>query len=346
MPKVINRWMIIFLIGAFTFPLSLPAQKAPKAEGSKKQQKLNLPASIWHDPGDIASLDLVNGAGGAEHAPSPDAKYAFDKEDMNGTSPKFYVKDDGGAKWLAKVGQEPKTETAAARLLWAMGYFTDEDYFVPTIHVSGMSKMKRGSKDIAADGTVTNVRLKREGPGLKKIQNWDWYNNPFLGTREFNGLRVMMALINDWDLTAVNNKVYATDTERHYLVSDLGASFGKTGSVSTRSKGSLKDYADSKFIRDRKIDTVSFEMRTRPFPLFAPFERKNYEKRSRMEQIEDNIPTADAQWIGSQLAKLSPQQISDAFRVAGFSADQVEGYTRAVQKRIADLNQIEQGQQK
>jgi hypothetical protein len=201
-------------------------------------------------------------------------------------------------------------------------------------------KLQRGSKDVAADGTVMNVRLKRQGPGLKKIQNWDWYNNPFLGKREFNGLRVMMALINNWDLTAVNNKIYVTDTERHYLVSDLGASFGKTGAVTTRSKGVLKDYEDSKFIHERKADTVSFEMRTRPLFVLAPFEHKNYEKRSRMEQIEDNIPIADAAWIGSQLARLTPEQIRDAFRTSGFSADEVEGYTRAVQKRIADLDQL------
>ena len=309
-------------------------EKAAKKE-SKAQAAAQLPAALWRDPGDIASLDLVNGAGGAQHAPRPDAQYVFVEEDMNGTSPKFYVKDDGGVEWLVKIGEEAKPETAATRFVWAMGYFTDEDYFVTKIHVSGVPKLHRGSKAIAADGTVMNVRLKRQGPGLKKIENWNWYNNPFLGTREFNGLRVMMALINNWDLSTANNKVYATDAERHYLVSDLGASFGKTGAVSSRSKGVVKDYEESSFIRERTADTVSFEMRTRPLPVLAPLELKYYEEHGRMAQIADKIPVADAAWIGSQLAKLNPQQIRDAFRAAGFSADEVEGYTRAVQQRIA-----------
>ena len=326
-------------------PQDKPAKQKDRGEkAAKKQSKVQaaakLPTVLWRDPGDIASLDLTGGAGGAQDAPHPNAEYVFVKEDMNGTSPKFYVKDDGGVEWLVKIGEEAKPETAGTRLVWAMGYFTDEDYFVPKIHVSAVPKLKRGSKNVAADGTVMNVRLKRQGPGLKKIQNWDWYNNPFLGKREFNGLRVMMALINNWDLTAVNNKIYITDTERHYLVSDLGASFGKTGAVTTRSKGVLKDYEDSKFIHERKADTVSFEMRTRPLFVLAPFEHKNYEMRSRMEQIEDNIPVADAAWIGSQLARLTPEQIRDAFRTAGFSAGEVEGYTRAVQKRIADLDHL------
>lgn len=320
------------------------AQKDENAKTAEQKAQseadAKLPAVLWGDPGDIGSLDLVNGAGGAEHAPRADAKYTFIKEDTSGTSAKFYVKDDSGVQWLAKVGEEAKPETAASRLVWSMGYFTDEDYFVAQIHVSRLPKLHRGGKDIGSDGTVTNVRLKRQGPGLKKSQNWDWYDNPFLGTREFNGLRVMMALINNWDLTTVNSKVYPNDTQRRYLVSDLGASMGRTGAVSSRSKGVLKDYDDSKFIRGKETETVSFEMRTRPLAVFAPFEIKNYAKRSRMKQIADDIPVADAKWIGSQLAQLSPQQIRDAFRSAGYSPEEVEGYARAVEKRIADLKAL------
>ncbi len=354
--SVCRLWLPLFLSVVLVCAFSLPALHSEPRDGSqgkpakqkdndattaKEQARIEaaakLPAVLWQDPGDIASLDLVNGAGGAQHAPRPDAEYDFVKEDLNGTSTKFYVKDKEGVEWLVKIGEEAKSETAATHLVWAMGYFTDEDYFVAKIHVSNVPKLHRGNKSIAPDGTVTDVRLKRQGPESKKIENWDWYDNPFLDKREFNGLRVLMALINNWDLTAVNNKVYATESERHFSASDLGASFGKTGAVTSRSKSVLKDYAQAKFIRERKGDLISFEMRTRPFAGLSPLERKNFEKRSRMEQIEDNIPVADAKWIGSQLAKLTPQQIRDAFRAAGFSPEEVEGYTGALQKRIADL---------
>ena len=189
-----------------------------------------MPALLWRDPGDIASLDLVNGAGSAADAPDPNADYTFVKEDMNGTSPKFYARDTNGVEWLVKMGVEAKPETAAARFVWAMGYFTDEDYFLPQIHVNGLEKLHRKMFGASVKtGIVPNVRLKRQGPGLKKVENWSWLDNPFRGTREFNGLLVMMALINNWDLKESNNKVYVADNERHYLVSDLGASFGKTG---------------------------------------------------------------------------------------------------------------------
>lgn len=354
-------WLPIFLSvllgSAFSCPAILLHAQEKTGDKTAKEQKTKdekaakekariaaaakLPAVIWKDPGDIASLDMVNGAGGAAHAPRPDAEYTFVKEDMNGTSPKFYVKDKDGVEWLVKLGAEAKPETAATRIVWAMGYYTDEDYFVTRIHVSRIPKLHRGSKDVAADGSVTNARLKRQGKEFTKIENWDWYNNPFVGKREFNGLRVLMALINNWDLTAVNNKVYATEAERHYVASDLGASFGRTGAVATRSKGVLKDYEEAKFVREKKGDMVSFEMRTRPFPMLVPLEPRNFGKRSKMEQIEDNIPAGDAAWIGSQLAKLTPQQIRDAFRASGFSADDAEAFANAVLKRIAELNHLQ-----
>ena len=44
------------------------------------------------------------------------------------------------------------------------------------------------------------ARLKRDPDDLKKLGIWQWKNNPLQGTREFNGLRTLMAVINNWDL--------------------------------------------------------------------------------------------------------------------------------------------------
>ena len=48
-------------------------------------------------------------------------------------------------------------------------------------------------------GTMRNVDMKRLEKNEKKIGIWRWRHNPFFGSREFNGLRVMMALLNNWD---------------------------------------------------------------------------------------------------------------------------------------------------
>ncbi len=252
--------------------------------------------------------------------------YNFVKEDMNGTSPKFYARDNYGVKWLVKLGVEARPETAATRLVWAMGYFTDEDYFLPQIHVRNLPKLRRKMFGASPEtGIVPSVRLKRQGEALKKVENWNWFDNPFVGPRELNGLRALMAVINDWDLTTENNKVYVGDNERHYLVSDLGAAVGKTGWPPSQvplfphaTKGVLKDYEHSRFIRAVTGDAVTFEMHTTAPFFISRFKRKYSNEYRQAERLEQGIPVLDTEWIGGLLVRLTPQQIRDAFRAAGY----------------------------
>jgi len=121
-------------------------------------------AMLWRQPTDIASRDLLNGAGGRAHAPKS-TTFTFIKEDLDGTAPKFVVKDDDGVKWKVKLGAEAKPETAATRFLWAAGYFADEDYFLPTLRITELpTHLHRGQKLVGPGGTVHNARLKRELP--------------------------------------------------------------------------------------------------------------------------------------------------------------------------------------
>ena len=366
------RWYKLFFLGflgvaAFPSPPVHPAQAAFTAGEHKSASDPVKPVSIgalWHDPGDISALDLAFGEGGRAHAPRSDASYSFEKEDLGGSSTKFYVKDQNGVEWLVKVGDEARGETATTRLVWAMGYFTDEDYFLPSMHVSGMVKLHRQSRAIHKDGTVTNARLKRIQRGQKKLNTWAWADNPFLGSRELNGLRVIMALVNNWDLKTINNKVYGpkeakketapagddekiSDLEKNqdgggvrYAVSDLGASFGRTGGVSSRSKGKLKDYQKDNFIRAATPETVDFVMRTKPAGILRLFRPHYYRQRTAMADTVGNIPRADAKWIGGQLARLTPEQIRSAFLAAGFTPKEADGYLIELKKRIVELNEL------
>src|SRR5436190_4613119 len=163
--------------------------------------------AIWHDRGDLSLLDLAGGPRGTTREPG--IEFTFVEESLSGTSPKFVVHDEYGTTWQVKLGEETRPETAATRLLWAAGYVVDEDYYRPRIHVRGIVRLARGQLFVS-DGDVANgARLERH-TAHANANTWDWYHNPFVGTREFNGLRVMMALVNNWDLKAVNND--ATET--------------------------------------------------------------------------------------------------------------------------------------
>jgi len=311
---------------------------AQKNTSKAKENTGSLPGIIWRDPGDVASLNLLYGAGGKEHAPNPNGKYTFVKEDTEGTSPKFDIEDAQGTRWKVKLGLEPQSETAATRLLWAAGYFVDEDYYLADLKVTSMPKLHRGGKFVAADGTVHGARLERKPKGVEKLGTWSWFHNPSLDTREFNGLRVMMSFLNNWDLKESNNSIYEIGDERRYAVTDLGATFGKTGSSFSRSRSVPKDYVDSKFIRKVTPEYVDFVMHSRPIFLMAMF--PYYHTRARMEKITKHVPRADVKWLAQRLSQLSAEQIRDSFRAAGYTTGEIEEYTRAVQKRIAELNAL------
>src|SRR5205085_995648 len=82
----------------------------------------------------------------------------------------------------AKVGKEEQSETAAVRLLWAVGYVTEINYLVPRVTIPGK-------------GTFANVRFEARPKQIKRLEEWKWAKNPFVGTRAFQGLKVMMALL-------------------------------------------------------------------------------------------------------------------------------------------------------
>jgi len=286
---------------------------------------------LWRNRGDVSVLDLVAGSGGKDHEPGTNFK--FIRESSAGSSPKFVVEDEHGARWKVKLGAEVKSETAASRLLWAVGYFVDDAYYRTQINVQGLPPLARGREFVSGD-KVTSVRLERDRE-TKDSKDWSWYENPFTGTRELNGLKVMMALINIWDLKQVNNG----SVDGEYWVTDLGASFGRTGNNFTRSKGIVEDYVASKFIEKVTPTYVDFVMHSRPFPL-SIVNFSYYRSRTRMERVVKGIPIAHARWIGNQLGRLSTGQIHDSFRTAGFSPAEVDGYSRVVMQRIAVLKKL------
>ena len=296
-------------------------------------------AVMWTDPGSSRS-DLFYGPGGKEH--QPHGPFTFEKEDLDGTNPKFVVHDADGIKWKVKMGLEARPETVATRLVWAVGYDATEDYFLPEIRVEKMPvKLKRGQKLVSPGGVVHNVRLKREAKEDKKAGTWTWDHDPFTGTREWNGLRAMMALINNWDMKDVNNAIMKKDSERIYIVSDLGASFGAAGRAWPRdsSKDNVAAYSASRFIRKLTPQYVDFQSPARPRWMYV-VGLKEYLARVHLEHLGKRIPRADAKWLGERLSLISTDQFRDAFRAGGYSPDETQALIKVLQARISALTDL------
>ncbi len=196
-----------FSLVAFCLGLLLAWPAGHSGAQSKKDKKAyeGTPV-IWREPADIATRDLFLGPGG--EAMRPDlSKVTFEADTTTGYSVKWDVRDGSGKKWVAKLGKEAQPETVSLRLVWAAGYMTEVSYLVPCAHIAGAPKPRKEVERCEGDGYV-NVRFKSRPKGVKKIDNWSWDKNPFTGTREFQGLAVMMALLNNWDLKEENNKTF------------------------------------------------------------------------------------------------------------------------------------------
>lgn len=301
-------------------------------------------AILWKNPGDISTKNLFYGQGGEDGQPKP--PFTFLDQDKHDSNPKFDVRDANGHSWRVKLGAEARPEIVASRLLWAVGYFTEDDYVLPRAAVPGLH-LHHTAHSVENGNEVINARFARKPGGEKRIASWEWKENPFFDTREFNGLRVMMAVINNYDLKTENNAVYSDKkTGRQlFLVSDTGASFG-TNSVRMKNengKGNVEKYAESKFITHETDAEVSFGTPAPPTDLLmesggllAPI----YFKDRGYDWIGDDIPRADARWIGSLLGQLTHQQLVDAFRAGRFTPEETNEYVSILEDRIAQLKAL------
>jgi len=339
-----NPLKCLAITATYLLTVALPAPAQERLTTDRAHAAVAPHSVIWIDPGDISSKNLLYGSGGKENLPSP--PLTFEQEDAKGSNPKFDARDQNGTKWKVKLGVEARPETVATRLLWAVGYLTDDDYLVSRIKVEHLPRRWRGHKLVKEGDELVDARLKHRPSHTEKDKEWHWRKNPFTGTREFNGLRVMMSLINNWDLKDENTATYEEkDGDRKlYLVSDLGASFGSIGYRlgPGRGKGNLDDFKRSKFITHRDKDYVNFSSpaHSTVIGILGIFSLPNFVTRMRLRWIGRHIPRNDAKWIGGLLGQLKPNQVEHAFRSAGYSETEIQTYAAVIEKRIAELESL------
>ena len=306
-------WRVLLLVLMLAVPFSATAQD-DKAKGDKPKKEKQKPTGtpvFWRQPANVGSLNLLLGAGGEEMKPDV-SKVTFVKDRPGGYSKKYEVLDAKGNRWIAKISKESQPDTAANRLLWALGYPTEIAYLFPKLTIEGK-------------GEFENVRLEARPKGVDRVGNWMWENNPFQNTPEFRGLKVMMVLINNWDMKDDNNEILAMrnpttgEAELRYIISDLGGSFGKTGGFFSRSRNEPQDYVKADFIKGVKGDVIDF----------------NYSGKN--QKLFEGITVADARWLSERFKALSDEQIKDAFRAANYTPEEVDTLTRALKGRVAAL---------
>ncbi len=311
---------------------SSPSPQKSKDKESKKSKKEKKPSvapeangtpTLWEDRGNIASLNLIYGIGSPEGMPKP--PFQFDKEDTSGTNPKIKIVDANGIKWNIKFDEEVHAEVAASRIVWACGYMVEESYFMPSGKVNGVSGLSRAKKFVASDGSFTNGMFeKRPDEIARRRNNWTWESNPFRGTKELSGLAILNAMLNNWDAKSTNNNVLGMFDDDGkvidwYLVADWGGSFGKMGGFTSHTKWDLDDYNKQAFLDGVSGNTLKLHYS------------------GKMGSSLKSIPMEHARWFAGIVGQLTDDQIRDAFKAAGASPTEVEGFSRRIRQKISEL---------
>jgi hypothetical protein len=302
-----------WLLCSLLIVLAAPALGISQKNEDKKDKKSYTGTPVlWNDPTDIQTRNLLLGAGGDSMKPDL-SQVTFIEEKKGGYSTKYRVKDGAGNEWVAKIGKEAQTDTAANRILWALGYETEIAYLVPHLKIEGK-------------GEFDNVRLEARPADVKRTGTWSWEKNPFLGSPQFRGLKILMLMINNWDMKDDNNQILAArnqpDAPLRYIISDLGATFGKTGGVISRSRNKPSDYVKATFIEKVKGDVIDF----------------NYGGKNK--KLFEGLTVSDAHWLSDLLNRLSDDQLKDAFRAANYSPEEVDELSNTFRERANALASV------
>ena len=294
---------------------------------------------IWRDPGPVTALDLAAGPGGADGPPAP--PFQFLEEHTGGSQPCVSIQDARHRRWRVKWGPEVNTETFATRLAWALGYFAEITYFVADGRMNGATTLTKAKACIDEQGRFEPARFELDEEGVTKhfdAQSWAWHDNPFVGTHELNGLKILVMLLSNWDNKDVRDAARGSNTaifeardprgrlEARYLIIDWGAALGKWGSnILVRGRWNAQDYASqtAQLVTGVRDDLVQW----------------GYAGQRTADAV-DHISMADVRWFNQRVEALGDAQIADALRASGATPEEVEAFTSAIRARLDRLRDL------
>jgi hypothetical protein len=324
------------MVMAFVCSVEALAQRRPRTV----TRPANLTV-IWRDPGAVGQLDLRGGAGGV--AGAPQEPFRFDKEDKGGSNPKITVTDAAGRQWGVKWGTEVNAEVFATRIAWAAGYFVEPAYFVARGHIDGIPPggLDRAKKFVSNDGTFVDARFELREADVEKRKDersWAWNNNPFIGTKQLKGLKIVMMLVSNWDNKdqrdagrGSNTGIYVyalpdRQSETRYLFTDWGGSMGKWGNYFSREKWDCRGFASQ---------TKDFIKGVKP----GGFVEFGYSGQ-RTSDVSEGITAQDVRFVYKFLGQLSDDQIRDGLRASGATEEEVDCFVNAMRERLTQMANV------
>jgi hypothetical protein len=330
-------WIAVSLVGGFWFVFGywrLRSEWQRRREGEAPLKSHH--AVIWRDPGDVSQRDLGNGPG-----TPPQPPFEFIEEHDTGSQPCVSIRDARGREWRVKWGSEVRTETFGTRLAWALGFFSEQTHFIPEGEIVGATDLRRAKDCIDEQCRFAEARFELSEAGVAKhfdAHGWAWNDNPFVGTHELHGLKILMMLISNWDNKDVRDVARGSNTaifeyrmskhiiEARYLIIDWGAALGAWG---------------SNVVQRGRWDVAAFAGQNEQFitGVDAEFVRWGYQGQ-RTADLTDGITREDVAWFYRLAGQLTDRQIHEGFIASGATADEAGYFTAALRGRIEKLREV------
>lgn len=294
---------------------------------------------VWRHPGPLDAVDVEVGPLGRGGAPAP--PFHFVEEHDTGSQPNLSVRDAGGREWRVKWGNEVHTEVFGTRLAWALGYFAEPSYFVTSGLITGARELGRAATCIAENGSFQEARFELSERGVAKHfdeHGWAWHDNPFAGTRELNGLKILMMLISNWDNKDVRDVARGSNTaifeypighgatEARYLIIDWGAALGAWG---------------SNILRRGRWDPAAFAAQNDQFILGVENGQVMWGYQGqRTPDMVTGISVDDLRWFDTIARPITDDHLRASLRAGGATPAEVDQFTAALRGRLDRIRAV------
>jgi hypothetical protein len=319
------------LCGSLAASVSAATRRPARPSGPARHTASNI---LWRDPGPVGSLNL---RAGPAPALAPRPPFRFVEEERRGHSPKIVVADARGRRYVAKFGDEVHAEVFASRLVWALGYQVVPSFYVARGRVEGVRGLGRAQRFVAADGSFRSARFKGPAQLWRKVGTWRWDSNPFVGTHELAGLKIVTMLLSNWDDKDARDVVHEPNTgilleprsgRRLYAVTDWGTVLGRWASGGYPSRWNCEQYAAQS---ERLILGTNGRV-------------ANWGVQSFAEPISAGLTVDDIRWLMARLGRVTDGQLREALEAAGATPAEQSCYARAVRTRIERLRVVAAGE--
>jgi hypothetical protein len=302
--------------------------------------EINLPRVLWHEPSRITDQDWICGPGGCDRTPAP--PFYFLSEDFSQSTPKISVRDGHGRTWDVKFGSKVIPECFAARLLNVLGYFVEDTYYVKSGTLTNVGKLERARFFVKQDGSFERARFELRGqPDKVFLRNgaWSWTQNPFLGTHELAGLKIMMMLLSNWDAKDARNGQEDANTavfriprpssgggpELAFSVDDWGSTLGSWGGPWRSDRSDCAGYTR---------DTAHFVEGVENGEIQFGYSGKH------QDDLKRGITVADARWLLAWLRPVTGEQLRLGLQVSGATPRQTGCWVHSIRNRIEQLEAV------